>query len=112
MPNLPPSWNVALTQAATVVPLNPETYGRSLDLLQRGLQISVILEEELRPVWLVRGQGSQPASCSQAKTGRRIPGRVSRAVNSVRNSGPDLLSRVTGLQAPPPSEAPPGGSRA
>ena len=37
VPNLPPSWNVAPTQAAMVVRLNPETKGRHLDLLQWGL---------------------------------------------------------------------------
>jgi len=33
VPNLPPSWNVAPTQTAMVVRLNPETNGGHLDLL-------------------------------------------------------------------------------
>ena len=37
MPNLPPSWNVAPTQAAMVIRLNPETNDRKLDLLKWGL---------------------------------------------------------------------------
>lgn len=37
VPNLPPSWNVAPTQAAMVVRLNSEMNGRHLDLLQWGL---------------------------------------------------------------------------
>lgn len=37
LPSLPPSWNVAFTQAAMVVRFNPETHGRHLDLLQWGL---------------------------------------------------------------------------
>ena len=37
VPNLPPSWNVAPTQAAMVVRLNPETNDRHLDLLKWGL---------------------------------------------------------------------------
>jgi putative SOS response-associated peptidase YedK len=37
VPNLPPSWNVAPTQAAMVVRLNQETNDRHLDLLKWGL---------------------------------------------------------------------------
>lgn len=35
---------------------------------------------------------------------------VSRAVNSVRNNGTDLLDRVDDPHAPPPSDAPPGAN--
>jgi putative SOS response-associated peptidase YedK len=37
MVNLPPSWNVAPTQAAMVVRRHPETGARHLDLLKWGL---------------------------------------------------------------------------
>jgi hypothetical protein len=37
---------------------------------------------------------------------------VSRAVNSVRNHGPDLLDAIDDPHAPPPNDAPAGNNQA
>ena len=215
VPNLPPSWNVAPTQAAMVVRLNPETNDRHLDLLKWGLiphftkdlkaarkpinarsetaassgmfrgalerrrclihadafyewrampdgkqpyaigrkdgaplafagiwegwrepdgetmrsfailttsanatmhtlhdRMPVILEEEHWPVWLGERAGEPTGLMRPANDGLLHLWAVSRAVNSVRNNGSDLLDRIDDPHAPPPSDAPPGDNPA
>jgi putative SOS response-associated peptidase YedK len=52
VPNLPPSWNVAPTQAAMVVRLNPETNDRHLNLLKWGLipHFTKVLKAARKPI--------------------------------------------------------------
>jgi putative SOS response-associated peptidase YedK len=68
----------------------------------------VILEEEHWPVWLGERAGEPTGLMRPANDGLLHLWAVSRAVNSVRNNGPDLLDRVDDPHAPPPSDAPPG----
>src|SRR5690606_24921687 len=46
-PNLPPRYNLAPTQEAPVVRRNPETGGRSLDLLRQGLVPRLAKDEKI-----------------------------------------------------------------
>ena len=72
----------------------------------------VILEPEAWPVWL--GENSGAAAKLMRPAGddvlRLWP--VSRAVNSVRNNGADLLDQVDDPAVPPPSNAPAGANPA
>ena len=69
----------------------------------------VVLEPADWPTWLGEGHGA-PADLLQhpAAVGVVRLWPVSRAVNSVRNNGAQLLDRIDDPCAPPPSDAPPG----
>ena len=211
VPNLPPTWNVAPTQAAMVVRLHPETSEKQLDLLHWGLvphftkdlkaarkpinarsetaassgmfrgalerrrclvyadafyewrampdgkqpyaiarkdgaslafarlwegrrgpegdtlrsfailttaanammqalhdRMPVILDEEQWPTWLGERAGDATSLMRPADDKLLHLWPVSRAVNNVRNNGPDLLDRIDDPHAPPPSDEPPG----
>jgi putative SOS response-associated peptidase YedK len=71
-------------------------------------RMPVILEAADWPVWL-GGTGGDPLALMRpagADVLRLWP--VSRAVNSVRNNGAELLDQVDDPDAPPPSDAPAG----
>ena len=71
-------------------------------------RMPVVLEERDWPLWLGEaGEGWSGLMRPAANDVLRLWA-VSRAVNSVRNNGPDLLDRIHDPHAPPPSEAPPG----
>ena len=75
-------------------------------------RMPVILEPNAWSVWL--GQDGDSAADLMCPAGDNVlhlwP--VSRAVNSVRNNGPELLGRVYDPNAPPPSDAPAGANPA
>ena len=75
-------------------------------------RMPVILEEEHWPVWLGERAGDTTGLMRPANDGLLRLWAVSRAVNSVRNNGPDLLDRIDDPHAPPPSDAPPGDNPA
>ncbi len=75
-------------------------------------RMPVILEPDAWPKWLGE-EGGHPAALLRPADDdvlRLWP--VSRAVNNVRNNGPDLLDRIDDPHAPPPSGAPPGANPA
>jgi putative SOS response-associated peptidase YedK len=71
-------------------------------------RMPVILEPDAWSAWLA--PDSDPAMDLMRPAGNDVlhlwP--VSRAVNSVRNNGAELLDRVDDPHAPPPGDAPPG----
>lgn len=75
-------------------------------------RVSVILGKEQWPVWLGERAGEPGNLMQPADDGLLHLWTVSRAVNNVRNNGPDLLDRVDDPHAPPPSDASPGDNPA
>jgi putative SOS response-associated peptidase YedK len=75
-------------------------------------RMPVIMEPVDWPVWLGETGGEPPALMRPAAEGVLQLWPVSRAVNSVRNNGPDLLDRIDDPAAPPPSDAPAGANPA
>jgi putative SOS response-associated peptidase YedK len=71
-------------------------------------RMPVILEPADCPVWLGEADGIPAKLLRPAKVGIVRLWPVSRAVNSVRNNGPELLDRINDPRAPPPSDAPAG----
>ncbi len=71
-------------------------------------RMPVILEERDWPVWLGEAEGDAAELMAPAADGVLHLWPVSRAVNSVRNNGAELLDRINDPAAPPPSDAPPG----
>jgi putative SOS response-associated peptidase YedK len=75
-------------------------------------RIPVVLEEQHWPAWL--GEVEDDALALMRPAGddvlRLWP--VSRAVNSIRNNGGELLDRIDDPEAPPPSDAPAGAASA
>jgi putative SOS response-associated peptidase YedK len=71
-------------------------------------RMPVVLEAESWPVWLGEGDGDALALMQSAAEDVLHLWPVSRAVNSVRNNGADLLKRIDDPLAPPPSDCPPG----
>jgi putative SOS response-associated peptidase YedK len=71
-------------------------------------RMPVILEEDQWPIWLGEGEGNASDLMQPAAEDVLRLWPVSRAVNSVRNNGAELLDRIDDPHAPPPSNAPPG----
>ena len=75
-------------------------------------RMPVVLEPDDWATWLGEEPGDAPAMMRPAAEGVLHLWPVSRAVNDVRNNGPELLDRVDDPLAPPPSTAPPGDNPA
>ncbi len=71
-------------------------------------RMPVILEPEAWPRWLSEVEGDATALMQPAPDEVLHLWPVSRAVNSVRNNGAELLDRIDDPLAPPPSGAPAG----
>ena len=71
-------------------------------------RMPVILEPDHWAIWLGETAGEAAALMRPAAETVLRLWPVSRAVNSVRNNGPELLDRVDDPDAPPPGDAPPG----
>ena len=67
-----------------------------------------MLQEADWPLWLGETDGDHVALLRPADDDVLKLWPVSRAVNSVRNNGAELLDRVDDAHAPPPSDAPAG----
>ncbi len=75
-------------------------------------RMPVILEPDAWPTWLGEEDGNATAFLRPADDDVLRLWPISRAVNNVRNNGPDLLDRIDDPHAPPPSGAPPGANPA
>ena len=75
-------------------------------------RMPVILEAPDWPAWLGEVDGDAPALMRPAAEDVLELWPVSRAINSVRNNGAELLDRIDDPHAPPPSDAPPGANPA
>jgi putative SOS response-associated peptidase YedK len=75
-------------------------------------RMPVILEEPDWATWLGEEQGDPKALMAPAPNDILRLWPVSRAVNSVRNDGADLLDGLDDPMAPPPSDASPGSNPA
>ena len=84
----------------------------SADMAHLHDRMPVILEPADWPVWLGEQDGDYAALLRPAPAGTVRLWPVSRAVNNVRNNGPNLLDRVDDPHAPPPSDAPAGENSA
>ncbi len=71
-------------------------------------RMPVILEPNQWSMWLGEAEGDAMELMRPAADDVLHLWPVSRAVNSVRNNGADLLDRIDDPAAPPPSDAPPG----
>lgn len=71
-------------------------------------RMPVIIEEPDWPAWLGEGRGDPLALLRPAPKGVLRFWPVSRAVNSARNNGADLLDPIDDPHAPPPSDEPAG----
>ena len=71
-------------------------------------RMPVILEPDDWLIWLGEVEGNAPGLMHPAADNVLHLWPVSRAVNSVRNNGADLLDRIDDPAAPPPSDAPAG----
>ena len=72
----------------------------------------VILEAADWPAWLGEIDADAPALMRPAADDVLNLWPVSRAVNSVRNDGANLLDQIDDPEAPPPSDAPAGSNPA
>jgi putative SOS response-associated peptidase YedK len=75
-------------------------------------RMPLVLEREQWPGWLGEVEGDPGGMLRPAPDGTLWMWPVSRAVNSVRNNGPELTDRIDDPAAPPPSDAPPGANPA
>jgi putative SOS response-associated peptidase YedK len=75
-------------------------------------RMPVILEADAWPVWLGEVPGDYAALLRPSPAGTLRLWPVSRAVNNVRNNGPELLDRIGDPHAPIPGDAPPGENSA
>ena len=75
-------------------------------------RMPVILAEADWPVWLGEQEGDAMELLCPAGDDVLHWWPVSRAVNNVRNNGAELLDRIDGPAAPPPSQAPAGANPA
>jgi putative SOS response-associated peptidase YedK len=75
-------------------------------------RMPVVLEAPDWPAWLGEGQGAPSDLLRPAAVGVVRLWPVSRAVNSVRNNGAELLDRIDDPHAPPPSDASAGANPA
>jgi putative SOS response-associated peptidase YedK len=71
-------------------------------------RMPVILEQDDWPAWLGEHESDAVRLMKPAADDVLHLWPVSRAVNSVRNNGADLLDRIDDPAAPPPNDAPPG----
>jgi putative SOS response-associated peptidase YedK len=71
-------------------------------------RMPIILEPDDWPVWLGEEAGDHAELLRPAAPGTVRLWAVSRAVNNVRNNGPELLDRVDDPHATPPGDAPAG----
>jgi putative SOS response-associated peptidase YedK len=71
-------------------------------------RMPVVLEAAAWPMWLGEEEGAPADLLRPAADGTLRLWCVSRAVNSVRNNGADLLDAIDDPHAPPPSDAPAG----
>ena len=71
-------------------------------------RMPVILEEPDWATWLGEIEGDVPGLMRPASDGVLELWPVSRAVNSVRNNGAELLDQINDPATPPPSDAPAG----
>lgn len=71
-------------------------------------RMPVVLEPDAWPTWLGELEGDLSELMRPAAEHVLHLWPVSRAVNSVRNNGADLLDRIDDPHAPPPSDAPAG----
>ncbi len=71
-------------------------------------RMPVILDSQHWPLWLGEDEGDPLALMRPAADDVLRIWPVSRAVNSVRNNGAELLDQIDDPAAPPPSDAPPG----
>jgi len=81
------------------------TTAANADMAQLQDRMPVILEPVSWPVWLGEAPGNYGALLRPAAAGTVRLWPVSRAVNNVRNNGPELLDRMDDPTAPPPSGA-------
>jgi putative SOS response-associated peptidase YedK len=75
-------------------------------------RMPVILEPAAWPVWLGEAKGTPSDLLQPAADGKVRLWCVSRAVNSARNNGPDLLDAIDDPHSPPSSDAPAGDNPA
>jgi putative SOS response-associated peptidase YedK len=75
-------------------------------------RMPLVLEPDQWPAWLGEVERDPVEMLRPAPSGTLRMWPVSRAVNSVRNSGRDLIDRIDDPQAPPPSDAPAGANPA
>ena len=75
-------------------------------------RMPVILESDAWPTWLGEDGGEAAALMRPAGDDVLRLWPVSRAVNSVRHNGADLLDRIDDPASPPPSDAPAGANPA
>ena len=75
-------------------------------------RLPVILEPDTWSVWLDADPGDAGKLMHPAANDILYLWPVSRAVNSVRNNGADMLDRIDDPAAPPPSDAPAGSNPA
>ena len=73
-------------------------------------RMPVILEPDAWSTWLGEVDGEFAALMRPAADDVLQLWPVSRAVNSVRNNGAELLDRIDDPHAPPPSDAPEGAN--
>ncbi len=71
-------------------------------------RMPVLVEEQDWPTWLGEVEVAPATLMRPAADDVLYVWQVSRAVNSVRNNGPELLDTIEDPAAPPPSEAPAG----
>ena len=84
------------------------TTGASRPMSALHARMPVVLDEADWPLWLGEVEGDATALLRPAADDLLALWPVSRAVNSVRNNGANLLDRVDDPAAPPPSDAPAG----
>ena len=73
-------------------------------------RMPLVLEREAWPAWLGEGDADPLELLRPAPDGTLHMWAVSRAVNSVRNNGAELIDRTDDPAAPPPSDAPAGAN--
>jgi len=88
------------------------TTSANVTMQQLHERMPVILEAPDWPAWLGEIEGDARALMRPAADDLLNLWPVSRAVNSVRNNGAELLDRIDDPAAPPPSDAPAGSNLA
>ena len=88
------------------------TTGANATMATLHQRMPVILEAADWPLWLGETEGDPMTLLRPAADDVLRLWAVSRAVNNVRNDGPELLDQIDDPAAPPPSVAPPGANPA
>ncbi len=99
-------WRGANGETLRTFAILTTTANRTMSALHE--RMPVILEKRDWPAWLSEAEGEAARLLQPSEAGVLHLWPVSRAVNSVRNNGAELLDRVDDPHAPPPSDAPPG----